>query len=237
MKEKSIEHNGELNISDVEIVYDGVCYDGYGKVKKEPIHLIVKEAMPHKVLVVSKFIPSGLTGLLKLFLPPNTLKSPFRRQQQIIAIIGAMGMIKNLVFSTLKYLILGQHLYRLIVYNCGFCPGLMLASIEPEANKSTTAMIALKAISDPTAFLELNSTAEYIDIYRSSTSLPACLDDLEKDSKQNKMLVGSLNAANKYTVGRGKMEKLCGTIITKNIDPETQKLPAKVCEIKIAKLK
>ena len=42
------------------------------------------------------------------------------------------------------------------------------------------------------------------------------------------MLVGSLNAANKYTIGRGKMQKLSGMIITKNIDPQRQKMPTKV---------
>jgi hypothetical protein len=48
----------------------------------------------------------------------------------------------------------------------------MLASAEPEAMKSTAAMVALKAIGDPSAFLELNSTTEYIDLYRDCTSLP-----------------------------------------------------------------
>ena len=105
----------------------------------------------------------------------------------------------------------------------------MLASAELEAMKSTAAMVALKAIGDPSAFLELNSTTEYIDQYRDSTSLPLVLDDLERDKKQKDMLVGSLNAANKYTVGRGKMQKLSGMIITKNIDPRKQKMPAKVC--------
>ena len=76
----------------------------------------------------------------------------------------------------------------------------MLASAEPEAMKSTA------AIGDPSAFLEVNSTTEYIDQYRDSTSLPLVLDDLERDKKQKDMLVGSLNAANKYTVGRGKMQ-------------------------------
>ena len=54
------------------------------------------------------------------------------------------------------------------------------------------------------------------------------LDDLDREKTQNNMLVGSLNAANKYTVGRGKMQKLSGLIITKNIDPDRQKMPAKV---------
>ena len=124
----------------------------------------------------------------------------------------------------------------------------MLASAEPEAMKSTAAMVALKAIGDPSAFLELNSTSEYIDLYRDCTSLPlgmssshfpihimfhywvniAVLDDLDREKKQTNMLVGSLNAANKYTIGRGKMQKLSGLIITKNIDPSKQKMPTKV---------
>ena len=54
------------------------------------------------------------------------------------------------------------------------------------------------------------------------------LDDLDREKKQKDMLVGSLNAANKYTIGRGKMQKLSGLIITKNIDPDKQKMPAKV---------
>ena len=54
------------------------------------------------------------------------------------------------------------------------------------------------------------------------------LDDMERDMRQNTLLVGSLNAANKYTIGRGKMQKLSGIIITKNIDPDRQKMPTKV---------
>ena len=48
----------------------------------------------------------------------------------------------------------------------------MLASAEPEAMKSTAAMVTLKAIGDPSAFLELNSTTEYVDMFRNCTSLP-----------------------------------------------------------------
>ena len=37
-----------------------------------------------------------------------------------------------------------------------------------------------------------------------------------------------MNAANKFTIGRGKMQKLSGLIITKNIEPNKQKMPPKV---------
>jgi hypothetical protein len=56
----------------------------------------------------------------------------------------------------------------------------------------------------------------------------AVLDDLDKEKKQTNMLVGSLNATNNYTIGRGKMQKISGLIITKNIDPSKQKMPTKV---------
>ena len=176
LQEKSLEHRGVLQLQDVEVVYPDVVYDGYGNVKVDPIHCVIREAYPNKVLTASRFTPSGLRGLLKIFLPPYTATSSMRRKQQQIAIMGAIGNIcqhwlsyhyksNGLQFSA-------QHHYRLIVYNCGFCPGLMLASHEPEAMKSTAAMVALKAIGDPSTFLELNSTTEYIDLYRDCTSLP-----------------------------------------------------------------
>ena len=82
-----------------------------------------------------------------------------------------MGTLQMKVSVIICFFSAQQH-YRLIVYNCGFCPGLMLASCEPQAMKSTAAMVALKAIGDPSAFLELNSTTEYVDMFRDCTSLP-----------------------------------------------------------------
>ena len=64
----------------------GVHQDG-----EEPVHCVVDEAYPNKVLVASRFTASGLRGLLKLFLPPFTAASSIRRKQQQIAIIGAIG--------------------------------------------------------------------------------------------------------------------------------------------------
>ena len=89
--ERSFAHRGVLQLEDVEVVYPDVVYDGYGRVKDEPVHCVIDEAYPSKVLVASKFTPSGLRGLLKLFLPPFTAASPLRRRQQQIAIMGAIG--------------------------------------------------------------------------------------------------------------------------------------------------
>ena len=90
--ERSFEHRGILQLKDVEVVYPDVVYDGYGQVKDDPVHCIINEAYPHKILTASRFNASGLRVLLKLFLPPYTATSPMRRRQQQIAIIGAIGV-------------------------------------------------------------------------------------------------------------------------------------------------
>ena len=89
--ERAFDHGGVLQLEDVEIVYPGKVYDGFGQEKRDPVHCLVHEAYPHKVLVASRFKASGLRGLLKLCLPPYTAASPMRRKQQQLAIMGAIG--------------------------------------------------------------------------------------------------------------------------------------------------
>ena len=66
----------------------------------------------------------------------------------------------------------GQHFYRLIVHNTGSCPSLMLASFEPETQKSTAALVGLKAVGDPLQFFNLQSSAASVIEQRSTSSLP-----------------------------------------------------------------
>ena len=54
-------------------------------------------------------------------------------------------------------------------------------------------------------------------------------DDVEGDSGQNKMMVGSMNAASKFTKGKGEEEQLGGTVYTKNLK-DGMKMPAKIIE-------
>ena len=51
------------------------------------------------------------------------------------------------------------------------CPAVMFASVEPEAMKSTVAMVGLKGMGDIKHFLEANSTSAAIDQMRDSTSM------------------------------------------------------------------
>ena len=93
--EQAFDHRGVLQLKDVEVVYPDVVYDGYGKVIKDPVHRVVGEAYPQKVLGASRFTPSGQRGLLKLFLPPYTATSAIRRRQQQLVIIGAIGRMNH----------------------------------------------------------------------------------------------------------------------------------------------
>ena len=70
LEEMSFENDGRIRLEDLEVVYRNIVYNGLGEVKDRPIHTIVEEAYPHKIFKVSKFIPSGLQGFIKLFLPP-----------------------------------------------------------------------------------------------------------------------------------------------------------------------
>ena len=65
-----------------------------------------------------------------------------------------------------------QHFYKLIVYNNGSCPSLMLASFEPRTQKTTTALVGLKMVSDPKMFSNLNSSSAAVMEMRSTSSLP-----------------------------------------------------------------
>ena len=54
-------------------------------------------------------------------------------------------------------------------------------------------------------------------------------DDVENDGGQNKLMVGSMNGASKFTKGDGEEEQLGGTIYTKNLKIG-MKMPAKIVE-------
>ena len=110
-----------------------------------------------------------------------------------------------------------ESFYALIEHLCGECPALMLASTEPESQKTTLSLLGLKAIGDKSNFCGSDSTTEAVDERRCSNPMPFVLDDSERSRAEHKMLVGSLNAAAKNTVSKGTQQKIAGLIITKNL--------------------
>ena len=111
---------------DIEDVYPGATFDGNGNKKEDPIHVVIPKLIPVHMEITS-FEPSGIQGLLEMFLPPYTSEDPVMRRQQTVALVSILVM----------------HFYRLIIYNIGGCPGLILGSFEPETLKSTAALIDL----------------------------------------------------------------------------------------------
>ena len=202
--EKAFDHDDCLALEDIECVYKDITFDGLGNVKIDPVHTIIEEARPKVSFKCSKFKPSGLEGYLKLFLPPFTSRCPVQRTQQSLALLGTTF----------------EGFYALIEYLCGECPALMLASNEPESQKTTLSLLGLKAIGDRSNFCGSDSTTEAIDERRCSNPFPFVLDDSERSRAEHKMLVGSLNAASKNTVSKGAQEKIAGLIITKNLKQE-----------------
>ena len=177
----------------------------------------------------SKFKASGLEGYLKLFLPTLTSRCPLQRSQQSLALLGATcktnKCISYYISSILNFSV--ESFYALIEYLCGECPALMLASTEPESQKTTLSLLGLKAIGDRSNFCGSDSTTEAIDERRCYNPFPFVLDDSERSRAEHKLLVGSLNAAAKNTVSKGIQEKIAGLIITKNLK-EKEKWELKV---------
>ena len=186
-------------VEDIEDVYPGVTFDGHGNKKEDPIHVVIPKLIPVH-MEITNFEPSGLQGLLEMFLPPYTSEDPVMRRQQTVALVSVLVM----------------HFYRLIIYNIGGCPGLILGSFEPETLKSTTALIGLRMAGDPSHFLECSSSKESIEVRQTSTSLTTFLDDGNRPQILEDILVGSFQGASKSTIARGASEKLGGFAATKN---------------------
>ena len=161
-------------VEDIEDVYPGVVFDGNGKPKEDPIHVVVPKLIGFQ-LDVPEFDPSGLQGLLEMFLPPYTSEDPQMRKQQVAALVCVLCM----------------HFYRLIIYNIGGCPGLVLGSYEPETLKSSTALMGLKMAGDPSHFLECSSSKESVEVRQTSTTLTTFLDDGNRPQVLEDILVGS----------------------------------------------
>ena len=103
LKKMSFEFGGVPQLEHVEIVYKDVVYNGLGEVLTNPVHALVPDAFPNKIFRVSRFLPSGLRGYLQHCLPPYTSSSKFRRDQQVLVLIGATGMISFMFTTTISF--------------------------------------------------------------------------------------------------------------------------------------
>ena len=74
-------------------------------------------------------------------------------------IIGAKSkFLKEKSYSEKLSFVAASHFYHLIVHNTSSCPSLMLASFEPETQKSNT-RAGWKTVSDPLQFYNIQTSA------------------------------------------------------------------------------
>ena len=124
LKEQKMK-NGRVNIDQIEYVTKHKVI-GVEGVKSDPMHTVVESATPDVDWNKPDFVLSGLKGLLEVFLPPHTSGDKGMRSSQTV-----------ILTSTLT-----QHYYPFIMDVLGECPGMMLASYEPETLKSTLSQVS-----------------------------------------------------------------------------------------------
>ena len=195
--------NGRVQIEDIEYVTKHKVLGCHG-IKENPTHCVVESATPEVDWKKPDFQLSGIKGFFKVFQPPNTSLDKEQRTQQTVVLTAALV----------------PHFYPFIVDQCGECPGLLLASYEPETMKSSLSQIALKNFSSPCNFMETGSTKESMDLQRSTSTNFVLWDDVEgAGGKEHGLWVGGMNGATKHTVGKGRSSKLAGAMLNKNIQP------------------
>ena len=87
--------------------------------------MVVEGATPEVDWKKPSFTLSGIKGFFKVFLPPHTSLDKEQRTQQTVILTATLV----------------KHFYPFIVDQLGECPGMMLASYEPETMKSTLSQV------------------------------------------------------------------------------------------------
>ena len=190
-------------MADVELVYPDVVYDGFGKVKDDPIHVFVIDIFTDKGVKFStkdKLKDGGIKQFLRMMLPPYTSLDPEIRQTQILTITTGFA-VSN---------------YNFVVEQCGGCPTQMAASFETSTAKTATVKLDLKIYGDHAHFLDQKSSEASINALKAATSTPLVLDDLESKSMEHRLILSNFNQATKTLLGRDIEKPIGGLIISKN---------------------
>ena len=117
VKENHIEYVTKHKVIGVHGVKDGV--------KEDPFHTVVETATPDLDWNKPDVELRGLKGLFEVFLPPHTSGNKEMRSSQTVILTAALV----------------QHFYPFVMDALGECPGMMLASHEPETLKSTLSQV------------------------------------------------------------------------------------------------
>ena len=123
LKEQKIK-NATVTEDDIEYVTKNKVI-GIKGIKQNPVHMVVEGTTPEVDWKKPSFTLTGIKGFFKVFLPPHTSLDKEQRTQQTVILTATLV----------------EHFYPFIVDQLGECPGMMLASYEPETMKSTLSQV------------------------------------------------------------------------------------------------
>ena len=139
--------NGKNIADDIKYVTKHIVH-GVEGVKAKAVHCVVHSPTQEVDWKKQEFKTNGIKGFLKAFLPPNISMDKDQRSQQTVVLTATMI----------------SHYYPFIVDQWGECPGVLLASYEPETMKSSLSQVALKNFSTPSNFIELGEFSISSDV-------------------------------------------------------------------------
>ena len=97
-------------------------------------------------------------------------------------------------------------------------PGLILTSVEPEAQKTTIMKLVIKMFSNiKTNVSNLVGTNEGVSAVTTKSTLLMYRDDMESKRKRNVQLVKNYDTTQSHTVGKGVSTDIAGSIGSENL--------------------
>ena len=154
----------------------------------------------------SSVILTGLRGFLEMLEPPYTSDDPEIRFRQLLAIMMGVGI----------------RFYRFLILQMGSCPTIILGSTESSTQKTATARLLLKTLSDVTLFMSPGSSSASVDLLKSLTSN---FNLIENVNERHNIIMNGFNEAIKSTIERGEEVKLGGQLLTLNFTVKEKLLP------------
>ena len=181
------------------IVFKNVCLDASGKEKLVPRHVLIND--------------KNLEILSPLVSTNSDIKS-FLSELKDLQL--SETMTTRAVFVSLFSLYL--FFYPIHKWQNDSVPGLILTSIEPEAQKTTVMKLVIKLFSNlKTNVSNLCGTNEGISSVTTKSTLIMYRDDMESKRKRNVQLVKNYDATQTHTVGRGMSVEIAASIGSENL--------------------
>ena len=179
-------------------MFKNVTLDVDGNVKTSPRHILINDK------VFQQLSPNVQQSNLKSFLSElNNVKLSDTMKTRTIFVS---------LFSLYTFA------YPIHKWQNDSVPGLILTSIEPEAQKTTIMKLVIKMFSNvKTNISNLCGTNEGVSTVKTKSTLIMCRDDMESKRKRNVQLTKNYDSTQTHTVGKGMSVEIAGSIGSENL--------------------